>query len=275
LLRIIQDEKITHIHLVPTMFARLLKLPAEVRARYDLSSLQFIIHGAAPCPPDVKRRMIEWWGPVIYEYYGATEVGMVSRSDSTEWLRKPGTVGRAWPGRSVKIYDDHGNVLPAGEIGEIYSSLNLVPQFSYVNQDEQRQAVERDGMITNGDLGYLDDEGYLFLRDRKRDMVISGGVNIYPAEIESALVDCPGVHDCAVFGIPDEEYGEALAAAIEVEPGASPTGDQIRAFLRERVANYKVPRHIVFEAKLPRDDSGKLMKRVLKEPYWQGAGRRI
>jgi long-chain acyl-CoA synthetase len=275
LLRIIQDERITHIHLVPTMFARLLRLPPEIRSRYDVSSLEFVIHGAAPCSPELKRLMIAWWGPVIYEYYAATETGMVCRCDSEEWLRKPGTVGRAWPGRSVRIYDDQGRVLPRGEIGEIYSSLTLVPQFTYVNQDAQRRAIERDGMVTNGDMGYLDEDDYLFLCDRKRDMVISGGVNIYPAEIESALADCPGVHDCAVFGIPDEEYGEALAVAIETEAGATVSGDQVRAFLRERLANYKVPRHIVFEAKLPRDDSGKLLKRILKEPYWQGAGRRI
>ena len=274
-LALIERHRITHIHLVPTMFVRLLRLPDEVRNRHDLSSLEFVSHGAAPCPPDIKRRMIEWWGPVINEYYGATESGAVTFHDSEEALRKPGTVGRALDNATVVIHDDTGNVLPAGEIGEIYCRLEDWPDFTYQNLDGKRREIERHGLITIGDVGYLDEDGYLFLCDRVNDMVISGGVNIYPAEIEAALIDMPGVHDCAVFGIPDEEYGGAVCAYVEPMDGAALDGDGVRAYLRKRIANYKVPRVVEFQAGLPREDSGKIFKRRLREPYWRDAGRNI
>jgi long-chain acyl-CoA synthetase len=275
LLRIIQDYRITHLHVVPTMMVRLLRLPAEARTRYDLSSLEFVIHGAAPCPPEVKRQMIEWWGPVIHEYYGATECGMVTRSSSAEWLARPGTVGRVWAGRRVKILRDDGLEAAPGEVGEIFLSLDLVPQFTYHNADQARRDIEREGLITNGDMGYLDADGFLFLVDRKKDMVISGGVNIYPAEIEGELSAHPAVGDCAVLGIPDEEFGERVIALVVKQVGADVSEGALQEYLRGRLAGFKVPRQVKFVDALPRDPSGKLMKRQLREPYWAARTTRI
>ncbi|HEX2891728.1 acyl-CoA synthetase [Vineibacter terrae] len=275
LLRLIEQHRITHLHMVPTMFVRLLKLPPEVRRKYDLSSLQFVVHAAAPCPPDVKRQMIEWWGPVINEYYGGTETGAVVFHSSEEALKKPGTVGRPVPGGTVKIFDVAGKELGPGEIGEVYLKLDGFPDFTYNRMDDKRREVDRQGLVTCGDVGYVDEDGYLFLCDRVRDMVISGGVNIYPAEIESVLIGMPGVQDCAVFGIPDDEYGESLAAYVEPQEGAGLTADAVRTFLRERTAGYKVPKLIKFEHGLPREDSGKIFKRKLRAPYWEKAGRQI
>ncbi|MBI2318813.1 MAG: AMP-binding protein [Betaproteobacteria bacterium] len=269
LLRIIERERITHLIMVPTMFVRLLRLPEEVRRRYDLSSLEFVIHGAAPCPQEVKRRMISWWGPVIHEYYGATETGTATRSSSEEWLARPGTVGKAWPGREVRIYSEEGRRLGPGEVGEIYVSLAGVPNFTYQNAHHERLRIEKDGLVTAGDVGYLDEEGYLFIVDRKKDMVISGGVNIYPAEIECALAEHPQVADSAVIGIPDEEYGERLAAFVQLVAGEEASEEELRSFLKARIANYKVPRMLTFVKELPRDDSGKLLKRTLRESYWR------
>jgi long-chain acyl-CoA synthetase len=275
LLQLIERHRITHFHIVPIMFARLLKLPEAVRRRYDLSSLQFVIHGAAPCPPEVKRAMIEWWGPVIHEYYGSTETSLVTHCDSREWLARPGTTGRPMDGIEVKVLDAQGSVLPAGACGDIYVRSSRISDFTYHNQDQARRAIERDGFVTLGDIGYLDEDGYLFLNDRSRDMIISGGVNIYPAEIEAVLHTLPGVHDCAVFGIPDAEYGERIAAVIEPRPGAPLTAEAVLDHLRPRLANYKLPTRIEFRSDLPREDSGKIFKRKLREPYWASAGRRI
>jgi len=275
LLRLIEQYRITHLHMVPTMFVRLLRLPEEVKQKYDLSSLEWVIHGAAPCPVDVKRAMIEWWGPVIYEYYGATETGVATFHASEEALRKPGTVGRPRPGSTVRIYDAGSRILPPGEVGEIYLWVGGFPDFTYHHQDDKRREVGRDGLVTLGDVGYLDEDGYLFICDRAGDMVISGGVNIYPAEIEMALLAMPGVQDCAVFGIPDEEFGEKLCAHIEPNPEMPLDAAEITAFLSERLADFKVPRVIKFETALPREDSGKIIKRKLREPYWAQTGRRI
>ncbi len=275
LLRLIDEEKITHMHMVPTMFIRLLRLPDDVRAKYDLSSLEHVIHGAAPCPPDVKRAMIEWWGPVIHEYYGSTEVGLITAASSADALAHPGTVGRALNGVTVRVYGDDGQPVAAGEAGEIYVSLENQNDFTYHNDDAKRRSIERDGMVTNGDIGYFDADGYLYLRDRKNDMVISGGVNIYPAEIEAVLIQLDGVRDCAVFGIPDSEYGEALAAAIEPAPGAQLDDNAVRSYLSEHLAKYKVPKVVTFHDAMPREDSGKIFKRRLREPYWRDAGRQI
>src|SRR5262245_57424338 len=275
LLRQVERHRITHLHMVPTMFVRLLKLPLEVRRRYDLSSLRFVTHAAAPCPPDVKRQMIEWWGPVINEYYGGTETGGAVFHTSAEALRKPGTVGRPIDGAVVKIFDAAGRELGPGEIGEVYIRIGGFPDFTYHGMDEKRREVERAGLITCGDVGYVDSDGYLFLCDRVRDMVISGGANIYPAEIEAVLIAMPGVQDCAVFGIPDEEYGESLAACVELQEGATLTADAVRAWLRERIAAYKVPKLVRFERGLPREDSGKIFKRKLRAPYWEKVGRQI
>jgi long-chain acyl-CoA synthetase len=275
LLRLIEQYRITHLHMVPTMFVRLLRLPEAVRRRYDLSSLEFVVHGAAPCAMHVKQAMIEWWGPVIHEYYGATETGLVTLHTAEEALRKPGTVGQPLPGVTVRIYDDAGRILPPGEIGEVYSRREGGVDFTYHGMPQKRQDIERDGSVTLGDVGYLDGDGYLFLCDRKNDMVISGGVNIYPAEIETTLLMHAGVRDCAVFGIPHEEFGEALCAYVEPEPGATLDEAAVRTFLAERLADFKVPRTIRFDTALPREDSGKIMKRKLRDPYWAATGRRI
>jgi long-chain acyl-CoA synthetase len=276
LLRLIEQYRITHLHVVPTMFVRLLHLSEEVRKRYDLSSLVRVVHGAAPCPMHVKQAMIDWWGPVITEYYGGTETGFVTFHTTEEALRKPGTVGRPLPGVIIRVYDDDGRELPPGEIGEVYSWLDVGElNFTYHGMPDQRAAIERNGVVSIGDVGYLDEEGYLFLCDRKRDMVISAGVNIYPAEIEAALLLIPGVRDCAVFGIPHEEFGETVCAYVEPEPDAALDEAALRAFLSEHLADFKVPRVIRFETGLPREDSGKIMKRKLREPYWEATGRRI
>jgi long-chain acyl-CoA synthetase len=274
-LRLIEEQNIDTIFMVPTMFIRLLKLPEAVRKKYDVSSLHHIVHAAAPCPADAKRAMIEWWGPVISEYYGSTEAGALTYATSDDALKKAGTVGRILDGVELRFLGDDGVALPRGEIGEIYSLTADQPDFAYHNKPEKRAEIERDGFITSGDVGYIDKDGYVFICDRKRDMVISGGVNIYPAEIEAALHAVPGVHDCAVFGIPDEEFGEALMAVVEPQPGVTLEISDIRARLKSLLADYKVPKHVEIHPALPREDSGKIFKRRLRDPYWERAGRRI
>jgi long-chain acyl-CoA synthetase len=275
-LRTIEANQVDHIQMVPTMFVRLLKLPEAVRRKYDLSSLKNVVHAAAPCPPDVKRAMIEWWGPIITEYYGGSETGIAVWCDSEEWLAHPGTVGRAVDGADIRILDDNDEILPAGEVGRVFiKPMDNWPNFTYIGDDEKRRKMELDGYLTVGDVGRLDEDGFLYLSDRANDMVISGGVNIYPAEIEAALIGLEGVRDVAVFGIPDEDFGEALAAHIDAEPEAGLTQDAVRDFVRQKLANYKVPKVVVFDSNLPREDSGKLFKRKLREPYWSGRDRHI
>jgi long-chain acyl-CoA synthetase len=257
------------------MFVRMLKLPPEVRRRYDLSSVRFVASTGSPCAPDVKRAMIDWWGPVINEAYDSSETGYVTYIDSRDWLAHPGSVGRPLGEARVKIVDDAGRELPPGEIGSIYAHQPGYPDFTYVNNAAARAAIERDGLCGVGDMGYLDADGYLYVADRKSDMVISGGVNIYPAEIEAVLLGMPGVADCAVFGIPDAEFGEALAAAVQAQQKDALTKDAVQSYLRERIAGYKVPRVVAFHEMLPREESGKIFKRLLREPYWRDAGRRI
>ncbi len=275
LLELIQRDRITHMHIVPTMFVRLLRLPEATRRRYDVSSLRWVIHGAAPCPREVKRAMIEWWGPVIHEYYGSTEGGIITCSSSADWLARPGTVGRPTRMTSVRILDDAGQELPPGVSGTIYSRNETLPDFTYHALDAKRREIDRDGFITSGDIGTLDGDGFLFLNDRKIDMVISGGVNIYPAEIEAVLLQLPGIRDCAVFGIPDEEFGERLAAAVQLMPGTHLTPEAVQGHVRAHLADFKVPRVVEFLKDLPREDSGKIFKRRLREPYWKNAGRAI
>lgn len=274
LLQLVQQHRITHMHMVPTMFVRLLRLPESVRSQYDLSSLQHVVHGAAPCPPDAKRQMIEWWGPVIFEYYGSTENGLVSVVTSAMALEKSGTVGKPLTDNFIRILDESGNEVPTGEIGEVYIGCPGRTEFTYHKREQARRDMDRNGLLTNGDMGWLDEDGCLYLADRKNDMVISGGVNIYPAEIEKVLIDCPGVRDCAVFGIPDAEFGESLAAHVELsDPDV--TAAQIQEYLRDHVARFKIPGKIVMEKSLPREDSGKIFKRKLRDPYWEGVPRRI
>lgn len=276
ILQVIEEHRITHLSLVPIMFVRLLKLPVEVRENADTSSLESVSHGGSPCSPEIKRAMIDWWGPVVGETYGSTECGLVTYCTASEWLGRPGTVGRAIPGISIRILDDDGKVLPANQEGNIYVDAgdNALP-FTYHNNEQQRREIERDGYITSGDVGYLDDQGFLFLTDRKRDMVISGGVNIYPAEIEHALMTCPAVADCAVFGIPDSEFGEALAVAVVPTAGASLTAEVIRDWLSSRVAAFKIPKVVEHHDALPREGMGKVFKNRLRDPHWVGHERRI
>ena len=275
LLRQIEARRITHLNMVPIMFNRLLKLPAEVRSRYDVSSLRFVAHAAAPVSPPIKRAMIEWWGPVINEYYGSTEMGNVTFCSAEEWLAHPGTVGRPMAGAVVRVIDKDGNVLPPREIGEVIGRMQGSSDFTYQNDDEKRRSMEKQGLVTPGDIGYFDEDGFLYLCDRANDMIISGGVNIYPAEIEAELHKMPEIADCAVFGIPDDEFGEAICACIQLQPGADLTETAVRTWLREQVAGYKMPRVWTFVAELPREDSGKIFKRKLRAPYWEGAGRSI
>ncbi|MFC4944153.1 AMP-binding protein [Pseudonocardia sp. GCM10023141] len=268
-LRLVEEQRINSTQMVPTMFVRLLRLPPEVRGRYDLSSLRAIVHAAAPCPVDVKHAIIDWFGPIVREYYGGTESGAVVACDAQQWLDHPGTVGTAVADAEIRIYDDDGAVLPAGTTGHVYARPpSFWPNFTYRGDPAKRAAVERaGGFITVGDVGHLDADGYLYLSDRASDMVISGGVNIYPAEIEACLLSLPGVRDAAVFGIPDAEFGESLAAHVDVDPAAGLTPDDVRTHIRENLASYKVPRIVEFDANLPREDSGKLFKRKLKERY--------
>ncbi len=271
----VERHRITTLFMVPTMFVRLLKLPESVRRRYDISSLRFVMHAAAPCPPDVKRAMIEWFGPIVWEFYGGTEIGAITVISSEEWLRKPGSVGRLVEGATVAILDEAGQPVETGAVGEVFTRVAFYLDFTYHNQPDKRAEVDRGGLITGGDVGYLDADGYLFLCDRKRDMVISGGVNIYPAEIEAVAVTIPGVKDCAVFGVPDEEFGEQLMAFVEPMEGITLDPDEFRAYLGRHLASYKVPRKVEVRLDLPREDSGKIFKRRLREPYWQNAGRKI
>ena len=276
MLRLIDRYRVTHSHVVPTQFIRLLALPEDVRAKYDVSSLRAVIHGAAPCPNEVKRAMLDWWGPVVIEYYAATEGGGASIS-AQEWLQKPGSVGKAWPGAIVKILNDDGVEVAPNDIGLVYMRMGN-SSFDYHKSDEKTRASRVGDLFTVGDIGYIDEDGYLFLCDRKSDMIISGGVNIYPAEIEGELVCHPAIADVAVFGVPDPEWGEAIKAVVQPEPGVVASDEltaSILAFAAERLAKYKTPRSIDFVEELPRDPNGKLYKRKLRDPYWEGHERAI
>lgn len=275
LLADIERHRITHLYAVPTIFVRLLNLPTEIRAKYKLSSLSFVLHAGGPCPPSVKRQMMEWFGPIIHEYYGSTEAGPSTFVRGEEWLRKPGTVGRPVDGVTIEVRDDAGNLLGDHEVGELWVRNDGYADFTYLNCPDARKELQRGNMITTGDLGYRDSDGYYFLCDRKRDLVISGGVNIYPAEIEAVLQTMPGIADSAVFGIPHAEFGETLAAIVEPLPGHDITPSHVQDFLIRNLSNFKVPRVVEITAHLPREESGKIKKRLLREPYWVAAGRSI
>jgi long-chain acyl-CoA synthetase len=265
-LRLIAAERVTTSSMVPAHFIRILEVADDVRARYDLSSLRKVLHAAAPCPPEVKRRIMRVFPPnTVWEFYGATE-GPGTIISPAEWLERPGSVGRPWPGITVSVMDDDGNEVPAGTIGTIYLSTPGGRKFSYHNDAEKTASAFRGDRFTVGDLGWLDDAGYLFIADRRTDMVISGGVNVYPAEIEAALIAHPDVVDAAVFGIPDERWGQSLHAVGEAR--TSMTADAIQAWCREKLADYKCPRTVEFTAELPRDPNGKVLKRQLRAPHW-------
>ena len=276
-LRLVEQYHVTHSQLVPTMFSRMLKLPEEERTRFDLSSLEIAVHAAAPCPVQVKEQMIEWWGPIIHEYYGATEGLGFTACDSQEWLAHKGTVGKVMLG-TLHILDDDMNELPVGEPGTIW--FETATPFRYHNDPEKtREATSPDGaMTTVGDVGYVDDDGYLYLTDRKTFMIISGGVNIYPQETEDLLITHPQVADAAVFGVPNPDLGEEVKAVVQPMPGVQPGDDlahELLAFCREHLARQKVPRSIDFEAELPRLPTGKLYKRLLRDRYWGDGTNRI
>ncbi|KFZ78423.1 acyl-CoA synthetase [Amycolatopsis sp. MJM2582] len=271
MLRLIERHRVTHSHMVPTQFRRLLALPDDVRAAYDLSSLRVMIHGAAPCPLEVKRRMLDWWGPVVTEYYAATEGGGTAISGE-EWLKKPGSVGLPWPGSTIKILDDEGTELPAGETGTVYMKMGD-SKFEYHKDRAKTDKARVGDLFTLGDVGHLDEDGYLFLHDRKADLIISGGVNIYPAEIEGELVMHPKIADVAVFGVPHEDWGEAIKAVVEPADGVEPSEEltaEILEYAASRLAKFKLPRSVDYLPELPRDPNGKLYKRKLRDPYWEG-----
>lgn len=272
-LQLIARHRVTHMHMVPTMFVRLLRLPEADKHAHDLSSLRFVVHGAAPCAAHIKRAMIEWWGLVINEYFGSTETGIPIWHSAVEALAKPGTVGRLIEGGRVAVVRPDGTACSVDEPGEIFMRQMAVPDFEYQGKPGARLEADHAGLISVGDVGYLDADGYLFLCDRKRDMVISGGVNIYPAEIEGALIGLAGVRDCAVFGLPDDEFGEKLCACIELEPGAVLDAADVRGFLKQQLANFKVPQRIEFCETLPREASGKIFKRKLREQLLAAAAR--
>jgi len=278
-LDLIEEHSITNIHLVPTQFVRLLRVDAARRERFDASSLQAVWHGAAPCSPKTKRAMIDWWGEKISEYYGSTESAIISTIDSAEWLERPGSLGKPLPNLEVRVVKEDGSIAAPGEAGQLYFRNQMGTDFEYHKDPEKTQEAHLEpGVFSVGDIGYLDEEGYLFMSDRKIDMIISGGVNIYPAEIEGVLVSHPAIADAAVFGIPNEEFGEEVKAAVELLPGhipAEPLVEELKGYCRKHLAGYKMPRSIDFEEKLPRHPTGKLYKRLLRDPYWEGQGRTI
>ncbi|MDP3908462.1 AMP-binding protein [Novosphingobium sp.] len=263
-LALIERERITSVGLAPIMFVRLLRLPAATRRAYDLSSLRWAIHAGGPCAADVKRAMIDWWGPVIAEYYGGTESGPLTLCDSAQWLAHPGTCGKPVDGAELRIIGPDGLDVPRGAPGEIFGRLRHYPDFIYRGDPAKRAEVALGDLVTLGDVGYQDADGFLYLYDRVRDMVVSGGVNIYPAEVEGALFGLEGVDDCAVIGVPDSEYGERLVALVS---GTALDPRTLREQLKERIAGYKVPREIVIVAALERDASGKLRKAALRERF--------
>lgn len=272
----VERHRVQQVQMVPTMFTRLLRLSQEVRDRYDLSSLRTVVHSAAPCPIHIKRQIIDWFGPIVSEYYGGSETGAIVWCTSEEWLTHPGTVGAPADGAQVRIITDDDEEAPVGEVGVVYvKPADHWPGFTYHGDDKKRREMELDGFVTVGDMGRVDADGFLYLTDRANDMVISGGVNIYPAEIESVLYQLPAVRDCAVVGIPDDEYGESLAAHIEVGEGFQLTEDEVRKFVRDNLAGFKVPKVVVFDDDLPREDSGKLFKRRIRDKYWKDADIRI
>jgi long-chain acyl-CoA synthetase len=271
-LALIERHRVTHTHMVPTMFHRLLSLPDDVKARYDISSLVFIIHGAAPCPVEVKQRLIEWVGPIVTEYYAATE-GAGTSVQSKEWLTKPGTVGKVNPPDHVRILDDDGAEVAPNTIGTVFLKAPAASRFEYFKAPEKTEGAYRGDYFTLGDVGYIDDDGYLFLTDRSAHLIISGGVNIYPAEIEAVLIGHPAVGDVGVVGVPDEEWGEVVVAAVEPHAGIAPTdalADEMVEWCRDRIAHYKCPRRVVFVESLPRHDNGKLYKHQLREQLRTG-----
>ena len=278
-LELIDKYEVTNVHLVPTQFVRMLRLEDEKKQAFSGDSLSIVWHGAAPCPPEVKRQMIDWWGPKVAEYYGSTEGSIVTTCSSEEWLTRPGTVGKPTAMNEIMIISEDGEPCPTGESGQLYVKNLMGSDFTYHNDTEKTEKAHLEpGVFTFGDIGYVDADGYLYLSDRKIDMIISGGVNIYPAEIEGVLINHPAVVDAAVFGIPNEEFGEEVKAAIELKADVTPSDElteELTGFCREHLAGYKVPRSFDYEKSMPRHPTGKLLKRLLRDPYWKDTERTI
>jgi long-chain acyl-CoA synthetase len=268
-LRTIEEQRVTIVFTTPAMFVRMLKLSDHVRAKYRTSSLQRVIHTGAACPVEIKRRMIEWWGPIFWDTYGAAE-GAGTIVGSAEWTRYPGTVGRPLPGSRIKILDAAGEEVPRGEVGTIYMTRHTGDRFEYKGDPQKTRASYRGDFFTVGDLGYVNDQGYLFVCDREVDLIICGGMNVYPAEVEQALILHPQVADCAILGAPDELFGEIVYAVVQAQDGVR-TGPrltlEILEFLSQHVAPVKLPRRVYYADSLPRDPTGKLLKRLLRERY--------
>ncbi len=260
-LELIERFRITHLHVVPTMFVRLLALSQSERMRFDLSSLTHVSHGAAPCAREIKAAMIDWLGPILHEYYAMTETGIIATSDSRTWQAKPGCVGRAVPGIELRVTDDTGSPLKPGEVGEICVKSEVTSKVAYHRAPDKTEALRRGDFLATGDVGWIDGDGVLFLSDRKSDMVISGGVNLYPTEVENALLGLPGVSDCAAFGVPHPEFGEEMVLVVEAATEITPR------CINERLASlagFKRPRRVFRIERMPREDSGKIMKRILR-----------
>jgi long-chain acyl-CoA synthetase len=278
-LRLIERHRVSHTHMVPTMFHRMLALPEEVRAAHDLASLRVVLHGAAPCPVDVKRALIEWLGPVVFEYYAATE-GWGAFITPEEWLAHPGSVGVPEPGQ-VQVRDEEGRPLGPGEIGLLYlKAPEDDTRFEYFKDGAKTGGAydEAGAYFTLGDMGYLDEDGYLYLADRSADVIISGGVNIYPAEVDAALLTHPAVADACCVGAPNDEWGEEVRAVVQLEAGVAPDqaiAAELVEHCRARLAHYKCPRRVEFAESLPRLDSGKIQRRKLRDRYWEGRAKRI
>ncbi len=278
-LQAIQDYQVTHSQWVPTMFSRMLKTHKKDLSGFDLSSHQVAIHAAAPCPKGVKQQMFDWWGPILYEYYGGTELNGLTHVTPQDWLARPGTVGQAILG-IIHICAEDGRELPAGEPGLVYFEMEQMP-FKYLKDEAKTKGAqhpEHPNWSTLGDVGYVDEEGFLYLTDRASFMIISGGVNIYPQEIEDAMIMHPNVQDVAVVGVPDDEMGEAVKAVVQLIPGLEPSAaitEELIAYARGHIAHYKCPRSIDYEEELPRLPTGKLCKRILKERYWNGTDSKI
>ncbi len=272
-LRLIERHRISHSHMVATMFHRLLQLPEAVRRGYDLSSLRYLIHGAAPCPVHVKQAMIDWLGPIVWEYYAATEGGGGFIVDSHEWLTRPGTVGRPGPEFDNRILDDDGNELAPGEVGTIYMRAPDTGRFEYYKDDDKTARSYRGDYFTLGDMGYFDQDGYLFLTGRSAELIIAGGVNIYPQEVDSELLKHAAVQDVCTVGVPNEEWGEEVRAVVQLAPGYEASdglSEELIRWTRERLAAFKCPRRIDYVDQLPRSAAGKIQRRVVREPYWKG-----
>ncbi len=274
-LQLVERERVTSSFVVPTIVKRVLALPDAVKRRYDMSSLRALIVGAAPFPLETKKAAVEYFGNCIYEYYGSTDAGLNTILTPAEQLDRPASCGRPLPGNEIVIMDEGGNRLPAGEVGSIYITNALVRAMQYYKDPEKTKEAFHGEYMTVGDVGYLDAEGYLYIVDRKTDMVISGGVNIYPAEIEDILHQHPAVLDVAVIGVPNEDWGEELKAVVQLKPGTTATEDEIIDFCRPRMADYKRPRSVDFVAEIPRNPSGKLLKREIRARYWEGRSRRV